>query len=93
MSLKLELDSSQGLSVQNMVQRDDSVLFFFISKPGELSTKFTIGPRDMAELVKYWMTNTDLTEDDPRVALLEMLANKMDVGEGNPGRRRFRVEG
>lgn len=91
MSLKLEQDSTPGLLVKNSLY-DESKLFFILSQKGELPVRFSIGPKDMAELVKYWMTNTDLTPNDPRMELLTALAYRTAPVAGNPGQQRLRIE-
>ncbi len=93
MSLKLEQDSSPNLAASNNVMYHDSTLFFATHKPGELPSRMMIGPKDMAALVLYWMTNTDLNEDpetDPRYRLVEQLTH-LKPSEGNPGRIRLEL--
>ena len=40
---------------------------------------------DMAYLVRYWLTNTDLVPDDPRVALVEEIKGYQQLPGHNPG--------
>lgn len=55
---------------------------------GECSVDVDIGPLDFAWLVKYWLTNTDLSlvGEDPRLDLVDF-CKRLIVGGGlNPGR-------
>ena len=54
-------------------------------------SEIEIGFQDFAALVNYWLTNTDLEEDDPRIELIKSIAELKPV-EGWAGEGSLRLD-
>jgi hypothetical protein len=50
---------------------------------------YRIDPKDMCSLVLYFLTNTDLTTDDPRRELVRAITRFEEVRGWNPAGMRF----
>ena len=75
----------------NQDTKDNVVLSInFTNDAGMYINDNYIGEKDMCSLVKYFLTNKNLHEDDPRLALVESIKGaKQVVGWGNDG---FRID-
>ena len=50
-----------------------------------------IGPEDMCNLVRYWLTNTELSPSDPRLTLIRQIAGGRIAQGWNKCNKRIRL--
>ena len=85
MSLKLDCGTEPEAIVGTTPACDAIVVAFQTHVAMKLSNV------DMASLVRYWLTNTDLKHEDARMDLIDWIS-RLKVGPGyNPGEKR-RIE-